>query len=396
MGSGKIGKVHIGIFAVIWLAFMTSNVDRFAWGSIMPVASASLGLSGAGAGGLMTAFFIGYISTQLPGGYLADRFGYRRVLLCSFVVMGLFTALMGTVKSNEAGFVYRGLAGMGSGCVYSSSLSAVFDWLPERTRGTVIGLFLTASSLGLSAANLLTPVLAGHYNWASAFYIIGTATFSCFFLALFFLKESPERPEAAASTEGAGKFLDLFKNRNLILISLAGFGFMWGAIGTATWANSYMHNVLDLSLVEAGAIMSVYGAVAVLAKPISGFIADLIGIELKYLSGVMLLFFAAALVLFGLNDQAGQVWLWAVLLALGFGIPAPMMNLLIGQAAPPGQVGASFGLANTVWQAGSLCSPLAAGLALDLTQNYLHIFLTLALGPAIGAVAVIMMTTSAK
>ena len=388
MATDKIGKIHIGIFTIIWLAFMTSNVDRFAWGSVMPVASAALGLSGAGSGGLMTAFFIGYISTQLPGGWLADRFGYRRVLLSSFLVMGLFTGLMGTVEVYETGFIYRVLAGMGSGCVYSSSLRAVFDWFPERTRGTVIGLFLTASSLGLSAANLLTPVLARNYSWNTAFYIIGAATFSCFFLALFFLKE----PEGGRkkSEPVAAAFSKLF-NRNLILISLAGFGFMWGAIGTATWANSYMHKVLDLSLVEAGAIMSVYGAVAVLAKPVSGFLADLLGIPLKYFSGAMLIFFAVALVLFGLNQDAQQAWLWAVILALGFGIPAPLMNLLIGQAAPPGQVGASFGLANTIWQAGSLCSPLAAGLALDLSQNYFVIFLTLAVGPALGAVAVMMM-----
>ncbi|MDR2945720.1 MAG: MFS transporter, partial [Candidatus Adiutrix sp.] len=139
----KIGKIHIGVFTVIWLAFMTSNVDRFAWGSVMPTASADLGLSGAGAGGLMTAFFIGYICTQIPGGYLADRFGYRRVLLTSFLVMGFFTAMMGTVESYKAGFIYRLMAGLGSGCVYASSLRAIFEWFPERSRGTVIGLFLT-------------------------------------------------------------------------------------------------------------------------------------------------------------------------------------------------------------------------------------------------------------
>ena len=122
-----------GVLFVVWSAFLLSFVDRLTWPPIIPLASRDLGISAAQAGGYMTAFYIGYVMTQLPGGYLTDRFGYRKVLLTSFLVMGTFTAAMGLVENYAAGFLLRILAGMGSGAVFSAGVRAIFDWFRQNS-----------------------------------------------------------------------------------------------------------------------------------------------------------------------------------------------------------------------------------------------------------------------
>jgi len=74
-----------------WLAFLCSFIDRLSWPPIIPMAAGELGLTAAEAGGFMSAFFLGYLLTQLPGGMLADRWGSRKVLLYSLFLMGIFT-----------------------------------------------------------------------------------------------------------------------------------------------------------------------------------------------------------------------------------------------------------------------------------------------------------------
>ena len=159
-----------GVLFVVWSAFLLSFVDRLTWPPIIPLASRDLGISAAQAGGYMTAFYIGYVMTQLPGGYLTDRFGYRKVLLTSFLVMGTFTAAMGLVENYAAGFLLRILAGMGSGAVFSAGVRAIFDWFRQNSRATAMGFFMTASSLGPRRIRGEVPVRFGWVScqWAGA------------------------------------------------------------------------------------------------------------------------------------------------------------------------------------------------------------------------------------
>ncbi|MCF2132138.1 MFS transporter, partial [Strepomyces sp. STD 3.1] len=96
-----------------WMAYLLSFVDRLSWPPIMPLASKDLAINSTQAGGLMTAFYIGYVITQFPGGLLVDRYGYRKVLLFSFLAMGSFTLFTGFAHSYEQAFLIRVLVGIG-------------------------------------------------------------------------------------------------------------------------------------------------------------------------------------------------------------------------------------------------------------------------------------------
>ena len=382
-----ISSTQISVLVIVWLAFLLSFVDRLSWPPVMPLVSKELGMTAKQAGSYMTAFYIGYVATQLPGGLLTDRFGYRKVLLGSFALMGVFTALMGTITTYEQGFTYRILAGIGSGAVFSASVRAIFDWFPGQIRGTAMGIFMTSSSLGLAAVNLFVPTLAKTHGWQYSFVAAGLLPILALLFAWPLLKQKPR--ETVSEGQPVGQFFKdifgLFTNKNLMLTGLAGFCAMWATWGTATWANTYMAKSLNLTLVQAGLFMSLYGTASLACKPIAGLLSDLLRGKRNILLAVMLGTFFVCLLLFGANTSVSMLYILAPMLGVAAFMYSPVMNTLISEVVQPKLVGTATGFVNTIWQLGSLISPLAVGAVLDATNNYFYAFATLAAGPLIGA-----------
>jgi len=394
----EVTSTQIGVLIILWAAFLLSFVDRLSWAPIMPMASKDLGLNAKQAGSYMTAFYFGYVLTQLPGGLMTDRFGYRKVLLGSFLVMGAFTALMGTVNSYETGLIFRVLAGLGSGAIFSACIRGIFDWFPSKGRATAVGFFMTASSLGVSVVNLLVPTVAGSYGWHASFFVSGALPIFALVFAWFMLKERSDAKERAKAQATASFWIDikvLLKNRNLMITSFAGFCAMWATWGTATWANTYMNKAMNLSLVQAGYMMTLYGLAALLCKPIAGVLADIFGNKKKILMFWMLIFFGPLLILFSMNSSLSLLYIIAPLLGIAAFVYSPVMNTFIGELVELRLVGSATGLVNTIWQLGSLLSPLVVGMVLDATQNYLYAFTALAAGPVVAAFAILMVREKA-
>lgn len=366
-----------------WLAFFCSFIDRLTWPPVIPLAAGELGLSAAQAGGFMSAFFFGYLITQLPGGMLADRLGTRKVLLASFVLMGMFTLSIAVVPGFWTGISMRFLAGIGSGAVLAASVKGVYDHFGPSRRATAMGLFMTSGPLGLLIANLLSPMIAAGYGWRASFVIAGGITLVAFGLSWLILPRGTGL-RLAEGGSGAGmmsSLRSLFANRDLMLTAAAGFFAMWGTWGTLTWANAYMNQGLGLSLKQSGQIMALFGLGAFLGQPVAGWIADRFRNHRRQVSMVIFACFAVLLWLFGHNRDTAQLAVLAPLLGAGAFIFGPVLNTFISELAKPRQVGTAIGFCNGVWQFGSLVSPVTAGMLLDRTGNYVWAFGVLAAGP---------------
>ncbi|MFC7391401.1 MFS transporter [Scopulibacillus cellulosilyticus] len=388
-----MGRKSIIVLIMVWLAFLFSFVDRLSWPPIIPLASKSLDITNAEAGSYMTAFYIGYVITQLPGGLLTDRFGYRKVLLGSFLIMGCFTMGMGMIHTYLEGFIMRVLAGLGSGAVFSACVRAIFDWFPSRGRTTAMGFFMTASSFGLTVVNMFVPSVAKSYSWHTSFVVAGLLPIAGLILSFFLLKERTHETQQAQRKSAVQFWKEvaiLLKNRNLMLTGLSGFCAMWATWGTATWANAYMNKGLHISLVEAGAIMSVFGLAAIICKPIIGILSDLLRLRRKTMLFFTLIFFGPILIWFESTTNISMLYIIAALMGIAAYIYSPIMNTYIGELADSGMVGTATGLVNTIYQLGSLFSPLAVGAVIDATHNYLYAFITLAAGPVLAALIILL------
>ena len=272
--SKDAGRYRWVILILTVGCFLFTFITRFAWPPLIPVVVPVLGMQMTQAGAFMSAFYIGYVITQVPAGVLADRFGVRAILGASLVIEGLATFAMGSMTSFDAGFWLRVLTGLGAGAVYAGCTRALMQWFPARERGTAFGVLLAAPSGGIVLSNYIVPALNSAVGWQGAFRAIGLATVVVGVLVFLLIRASGE---VLGSGSMFGGFRVIFGSKDLILTALAGFCLMWVELGTATWANTYIKNQLGYTVQAAGLVMVFYGIGGVLAPLVSGFISDRIG-----------------------------------------------------------------------------------------------------------------------
>jgi MFS family permease len=384
--------------SIAWLAYLLSYVSRVSWSPIIPLASGDLGINAAQAGSYMTAFYIGYVVTQIPVGFLIDRFGYRKVLLGCFSILGVSTLLTGAAPSYEMGMVTRIISGIGSGAIFSAGIVVINDWFPEKRRGLANGIFMTSTSFAVSLVNLYVPAISSGFGWRSAFYVSGILPLIGLVVAFFYLKEftpaSQKVKEGNRDKASGREILSLLKNKNLILTGLAGFGGQWATTATFTWANSYLNKSLHLSLVQAGLFMSIFGFAALLSKPVTGILSDYL--DRKILTCWILILLGPVLLWFGLNENVSLLYLIIPMMGiLGYAF-YPVLNTVIGQSVEKRLLGTASGLVNAIWQLGAMLSPLAVGAVIDTTGNYFYCFATMAIGPFLGGLVFLFVKLEKK
>jgi len=127
-------------------------------------------------GWIFSTFLWGYAIFQTPGGWLADKFGPRRVLTAGVLWWGIFTALTAAVSAKIAFAVLflaavRFLLGAGEAIVYPASNQFVSRWIPSSERGIANGLIFAGVGMGAGVTPALITYVMVHYGWRSSFWM---------------------------------------------------------------------------------------------------------------------------------------------------------------------------------------------------------------------------------
>jgi sugar phosphate permease len=370
---------------IVWAAFLLSYVDRVAWSTVAAPVGASLGLKVAMLGAFVTAFYVGYVLANVVGGILTDLLGGRLMLTLALLPLGVFTFCFGYTESLAAGIVIQLAMGFAAGADYSAGMKIIPAWF-SRDRGRAMGIYTTATSLAVVIANAFVPSFSAQHGWSDAFRILGIVTFVWGIVALLLLKNRPANDQSP-TRNSAKEMLGLLRNRNLIVLAVAGCGGLWATVGFGAWGNALMTRHYGISPVVAGSIIASFGIGAVIAKPTLGWISDLPGVSRKLISILCLLAFTVTLLVFGSCSTAAQFYLVAPILgAFSFGY-LPVLMAQISDASGKRLAGASAGWTNAIWQMGSAVSPLAVGHVYGGTHSFMLALITLAVGPLVGAVA---------
>src|ERR1700742_2198367 len=170
-------RTRVRFFLAFWL-FILSGVaflDRTNISIAGLQISTEYGLGNQRLGWIFSAFLIGYAGFQLPAGWLAARFGPRRVLTLGVLWWGVATALTALLPSGIAHAVLlliaiRFLLGAGEAVIYPAANQFVARWVPVQERGIINGLIFA----GVGAGSGVTPPLLAwfilHHGWRSAFW----------------------------------------------------------------------------------------------------------------------------------------------------------------------------------------------------------------------------------
>jgi ACS family sodium-dependent inorganic phosphate cotransporter len=126
-------------------------------------------------GTVLSAFFVGYLLTQILGGRLADRFGGKVVLGCGVILWSLFTMVTPLAASLGLGalLLARVGLGIGEGVSFPSVYSMIGRWVPPAERARAISLNASGVPLGAVFALVVTPIIVERMGWPWAFYLFG-------------------------------------------------------------------------------------------------------------------------------------------------------------------------------------------------------------------------------
>ena len=367
------------ILALMFLCFLFTFLTRFAWPPLIPVVVPALKMNMTQAGAFMSAFYFGYVITQIPAGMLADRFGVRLILGASLVIEGLSTFGMGYMASYDAGLWLRAITGLGAGAVFAACARALMEWFPAKERGTAFGIMLAAPSGGIVLSNYIVPALNQAFSWQGAFKAIGIATV-ILGIAIYFMVKTSDQPKGEKSMFAGIKVV--FSNRNILLTAIAGFCLMWVELGTATWANAYIKK-LGFSVADAGMVMIAYGIGGIIGPMVSGYISDKIG-NRKLLLIVSYILIIPLTIYFGYQTTISMLSLVGFLFGFCSYLANPQLTVLISEFAGKEWAATANGFANFIFQIAPMISPLILGWSIDTTGNFNAVWYMMAAGPLVG------------
>ncbi len=175
-------RVRWRVLLLLLLISIITYVDRVNISVTARQMMPALGLTDLQMGQIFSAFVFGYALFQVPGGWLGDRWGPRRVLTFAVIWWSIFTALTAVAPilplANLIGImgslmVVRLLIGMGEAAALPNFNRAVANWHPPHERGLGIGITIGGIGVGSALTPPVTAWIMVNYGWQTAFYLAG-------------------------------------------------------------------------------------------------------------------------------------------------------------------------------------------------------------------------------
>ena len=366
---------------------------RFGYTMILPAMQTALGLSNTQTGGLATGNFIGYLMLAVIGGFVASRYGPRRVIGVSMLLIGATMALTGLVNSFQGALLWRILTGMGSGGSNVPVMALLPAWFAARRRGLATGIAVAGSSLGLMITGPLVPRILdafGEDGWRYSWFILGGLVVLLGLLAFALLRDRPEekglRPVAAGTDEPPSQAVrrrargtasldwgKVYRSGAVWHLALVYVAFGFSYIIYATFFAKYLQAEGGYTKEAAGNLWAIVGWISISCGLIWGTLSDLIG--RKYGLALVYLVQAICYVLFALWQSPAGYVASSVLFGLTAwsipGIVAAACGDYLGSRMAP----AALGFVTLFFGLGQAAGPSVAGAIADATGSFGPAFL---------------------
>jgi MFS family permease len=194
------------------------------------------------AGLIQSAWHIGYLISLFTVGFLADRFGARRVYVRTGIAASV-SALAFAVFADSfwSGFLLYGLTGLCSGGSYTPGLAILSQRYAAKGRGRAMGYYLAASSLGYAVSLALTSALLPYLGWRGAFLVTACGPAVGTLMSFWVLRDTPNviAPAAAEPARG-GSLVAVIRNRPAMLAMTAYMFHSWELLGMWAWMPAYL------------------------------------------------------------------------------------------------------------------------------------------------------------
>jgi len=173
-------RVRHRILLFLVLATALTYADRQTLTIVQKEVSGKFGFDPVVMGYLISAFSWAYAAAQIPGGWLLDRYGAKRVYGWSMALFSVFTLLQGLVGLLHASvavigvmFGLRFLLGLAEAPMFPANSRMVATWFPTAERGTAAAIFNSAQYASTVMFVPLMGWIVSAFGWPYVFGFMG-------------------------------------------------------------------------------------------------------------------------------------------------------------------------------------------------------------------------------
>ncbi len=263
------------ILGILFLGWTFGNLDKTAINVAATSISEEFGLNTSQIGFMMSSSFISYSFMSLIGGYLADKFGSKKIVTTIMVLWSVFTCFTGAAWSFTSLVAIRFIFGACEGGFPSASSVTIAELFPKEKRARAKSFLISAWAIGCAFGTFVVSELTASRGWRSSFYLFGIC--GLIISAAFFIVFRNNNHEGEKTTKEIAKKAPLKEVMKLPLVwklAIMQFSigvFMWGM---TSWMPSYWINVRQLDVVTMGKLSAIPWIITFLFMNFSGWLLD--------------------------------------------------------------------------------------------------------------------------
>ncbi|MEV0700499.1 MFS transporter [Saccharopolyspora sp. NPDC050389] len=362
---------------LLFLIYTVAFADRQNISVAAPEMVKELQLSSTVLGVLLSAFFWGYVLTQVPGGMLANRFGPKWVIVGTLVVWGAAAIATGLVSGYYQLLAVRFAMGLAEGAVWPSFAVMFMNWYPDSERGRAINF----SEMALPISSIIMAPTAGWliaaFNWETMFIVWGIPPLVLAVVFAYwgsnhpaqdrFLSEAErrflaERPSTASRENGS--FLEVLRSPMVWTFCVIYFLWITGLYSFGLWLPSLLSQLSTSGIAAVGVLSAIPFVLAAVAMYLNAKASDAAP-DRRGRHVVVPMFLAGATLLVQHVVTLGLLGNMIMLIIAGVGLYAafgPFWAWAL-QYIPRNQAGPAMGLINVAGNFGGIVGPLIVGAA---------------------------------
>ena len=393
-------------FKVIFLSYIAvfiCYIDRVNISVAIIPMQEQFGWSELQVGIVLGTFYVGYMISMTLGGYLADKYGGKKVLGYALIIWSLFTIITPFFAYSGLWWLIfiRILLGLGEGVTFPAWHSIYARWIPFNERTRAVGFTNSGIAAGTVFGYVVAAIIIANYSWEWVFYSFGLMGIFWYFFWQRIVTSYPEdnknlsnnelqliKAEAPSnSTPPSIPFLKLIKNWPFLAIAVATFCNNWALFTFISYLPKFINApIADGGMgIDLGSSAFIYSLlmpslVAMFSLILGGYISDsfikkgykVINVR-KTVNSIGFFGSAIFLYLISLQDTLFNAIFLLCLIQLCTGICAGGFGVNHADLGPK-YTGTLVGISGSIGMIAAIFSPMVAGLVLEVTNSWDVIF----------------------
>jgi MFS transporter, FSR family, fosmidomycin resistance protein len=303
---------------------------------------------------------------QTPMGFLVDRYGARSFLIGGTLVMTLSIAAMGFATAYWQVVALALISGVGNSVFHPADYAILSGSIEPARLGRSFAFHTFSGSIGFAAAPPATAALAVLLGWRGALIFIGLLGLPVIAMILWqsriLLDQARRPPSRAAGRSGSAALL---LSRSVLMFFAFFMVTAMAGAGIQSWLITILHQAHGLPVAAASSALTGYMVGQIGGVLVGGWLADRTDRHLPFVIGLTI--GSAALLLLVGALSLTEIATIVVLFVCGLmsGARNTPRDVMVKDAAPPGQIGKVFGFVSSGMSLGAAIMPVPYGMIID-------------------------------